>query len=768
MATRKNEIEILLKARDEASKVIASFNASLGDLVKAGSAAAVGFAAVDAAADSVRNLTVFLKDSVRAALEAQDAQNRLGSAVELSGRSWSAVSGSVNKYLQEIQRTTRFSDEQAAEALQRLITFTGDYESALRALPVTLDLAARLHLDLETASKAVGVAIEGNATALARYGIRLDDATKEALKTANASERVELVIKALGERMAGSAAADAKTLSGQLAILSNLSGEVKEQVGAFFVEVGDKSGVVKDLAGLAGDVAKALEDFRKSAAGKFVIDVAVLGIEDVRATVKLIDLIVQALPEVAAEAARLAGAGEGTAQVIKAMLSPAPVDTFKQEMLDLSDVIENEITKAAEKAGKALDNLSKKPLTFFQQMQQQAAAAAEALQNELAKRLSNANALLPAPFSPQQLVPIVEQLAKLGVDAREAFFTAFSQGEAPADIFAGLKEQLDGVKDAVDFLPPDFAEQLKALDDMVAGLAEASDFTLKLGEDTAAVLGPLNENYASMDAAISAIAEAQELAARTGIEWTDAMSDAATQALTTAAANQLLSQAIFNAAQAAGNAVASHKSAAAAVKAAVLDAIADILRGLAKSELVKALAALAEYNYGGAALHFAAAAAAAAAAGYVHGLAARQEDKGTGKAARGGIVAGTDIGDVHPFLLEAGEAVIPRSLTKLILGGQAAIVATKSLEAIGRAGAGFRPSAAREMRLHDSIASGARAVGVRATTAAAGSVTRNLNLSNTFNAVRADIDTEQLVEDITELVERRGYRLVASRFAGTP
>jgi hypothetical protein len=233
-----------------------------------------GYFAVERVMDAVRGQIV---ETFQAALESENAFLRLQSAVELSGKSWAGAEKPLREYFDTIQQTTRFSDEDAAETLQRLIIFTGDYETALKALPTVLDLAARLHVNLDVAAKIIGVAIEGNTAALARYGVRLDDTTKELLKHADQTARTEIIIDALGKKMRGSAAADAVSLQGQLAILRNNFGEVREQAGLFALDLVKNSDAAGGFTSQLVLLQQAIGSLRESSPLEIPIEVTGIG-----------------------------------------------------------------------------------------------------------------------------------------------------------------------------------------------------------------------------------------------------------------------------------------------------------------------------------------------------------------------------------------------------------------------------------------------------------------------------------------------------------
>src|SRR5262245_46706259 len=118
----RNEIDIVLKARDEASKLLQEFAGPAGPLVKLGAAAGavvVGFEGLRRAAGEAFS---FLKESVSFAIEAEETMHRLETTVNLSGSSFEALKGPIGEALESVSRFSRFARDDAAKALQ-VLTF---------------------------------------------------------------------------------------------------------------------------------------------------------------------------------------------------------------------------------------------------------------------------------------------------------------------------------------------------------------------------------------------------------------------------------------------------------------------------------------------------------------------------------------------------------------------------------------------------------------------------------------------------------------------
>ena len=94
--------------------------------------------------------------TIGASIRQEQIFRRLQTAVELTGKSYSDVKKEIDATFTSLQNLTEFGDTDSARVLTTLIQLTGDYETALSALPLTLDLAATGLFDAATAAKMMG------------------------------------------------------------------------------------------------------------------------------------------------------------------------------------------------------------------------------------------------------------------------------------------------------------------------------------------------------------------------------------------------------------------------------------------------------------------------------------------------------------------------------------------------------------------------------------------------------------------------------------
>lgn len=187
-------------------------------------AAGVTFAAAAASA------TYFAADSVRAFAEAEQSQAKLTDAYARFKKLGDFPIERLREYNAALQRKTRYDDDDIAASQARLAAFDLTGKQLRRITPLVLDYATATGSDLESSSTSIGKALLGNTRALKALGINYTS-------TGDAAKDYDAVLGLIQEKVGGKAFADAKTAAGQLDILRNQFGELKETVGSALVPV---------------------------------------------------------------------------------------------------------------------------------------------------------------------------------------------------------------------------------------------------------------------------------------------------------------------------------------------------------------------------------------------------------------------------------------------------------------------------------------------------------------------------------------------------
>ncbi len=142
---------------------------------------------------------------------------------------------------EQMQNLTTYSKDQVLSTENLLLTFTGISKDIFpQTTTAVLDVATAMHEDLQSAAIQVGKALQDPSTGMAqlhRIGV---DFTKEQIAQAKAMQATgniagaqALILKELGTEFGGSATAQAKTFTGQMAQLKNVFQDIQISIGGF-------------------------------------------------------------------------------------------------------------------------------------------------------------------------------------------------------------------------------------------------------------------------------------------------------------------------------------------------------------------------------------------------------------------------------------------------------------------------------------------------------------------------------------------------------
>jgi hypothetical protein len=174
-------------------------------------------------------LTGFVSSSVAAFTEAEASQVRLVAALRQQGMAVPSVIKAYNDLADGLAQTSTATDEAIRNSERLLVQIGGVMPDQMRkATQASLDLAAGLGVDLETATMLVAKAAAGHTETLGRYGITVSDA---ALRT----QGFDAVLGAVNRQFGGSAAADLDTYGGKVKQLAKTWNEIQEAVGGLIV-----------------------------------------------------------------------------------------------------------------------------------------------------------------------------------------------------------------------------------------------------------------------------------------------------------------------------------------------------------------------------------------------------------------------------------------------------------------------------------------------------------------------------------------------------
>ncbi len=207
---KSSEATLLLLIKTAGEEVLSKTGDALKEL---GKLAVTAYAAANAAAAA----------SIHAYREQELATNSLNQALINQGIYSKGLSDKYQDMAQALQKTTTYADEAIVSAQAQLQKYLGQTEVTKDLTKATLDFAAAMHMDLDSAATVVGKSIGTATNALGRYGITMDEATPK-------TEKLNEVIRGLNSRFGGQAEAAAAGL-GSLTQMKNAMGDIMEVAG---------------------------------------------------------------------------------------------------------------------------------------------------------------------------------------------------------------------------------------------------------------------------------------------------------------------------------------------------------------------------------------------------------------------------------------------------------------------------------------------------------------------------------------------------------
>ena len=213
MAATSTQLNILIKAKDVASRTIKGTTTSLGRLnsaiAKHQAKFAIGAAAIAAG----------LAKMASEAREQRKTQDILANSLENVGKSYEELGPGIEDTLQSMQDMTGVSDEDLREALSKLVTGLGDVDLAMEALPAVMDMAALSGKKVGKVANTLIPAFKGATNTVSALGIVYE-------KTEGPAERIAKVMDMVG----GAAEAGSDPVARMKTTLFDMAQSIGEQV----------------------------------------------------------------------------------------------------------------------------------------------------------------------------------------------------------------------------------------------------------------------------------------------------------------------------------------------------------------------------------------------------------------------------------------------------------------------------------------------------------------------------------------------------------
>jgi len=178
-------------------------------------------------------------------------------AQNMGAKEASEATTAFNDFASAISEVTVYEDDAIIAAGRLMEAITGVSEQGLeRATMAAMDFASATGGNLKEAMEAMSMASEGSRNMFKKYGIEVDE-------TATKAEKLEQITKGLQDRFGGFAEKEGKTIVGQLKILENQYGNLKEQIGEFLafnvLTAGGEKGILSSIVSGASDGIKLVE-----------------------------------------------------------------------------------------------------------------------------------------------------------------------------------------------------------------------------------------------------------------------------------------------------------------------------------------------------------------------------------------------------------------------------------------------------------------------------------------------------------------------------
>jgi len=238
---------------------------------------------------AVAGFVLMTKRMINAFMEQERAELQLANAMKLAGDYTKEAHADMVKYAGALQMVTRYGDETILSAMNLLSTYRLQGDTLKWATARALDFTSAMGtmgMDISTAARYMGMAMQGNIEVLGRYIPQLRQSTNEKLKDMSATEKVTYFMKLMNEQFGGRAQMEMESYGAQLARIKNFLGDVQETI---------IKGLIAAFLGLQVETKNADEAFRRFALNmvdaSYAITLAIKTIIDVfRLFVQMLDV----------------------------------------------------------------------------------------------------------------------------------------------------------------------------------------------------------------------------------------------------------------------------------------------------------------------------------------------------------------------------------------------------------------------------------------------------------------------------------------------
>jgi hypothetical protein len=185
-----------------------------------------GFQIVSSA---VSKLVASFDESIKAAIDQENAINELNVALKGAGVTSKLISQEIQIFASELSKTTTFADEVTTSAAAMYITLTKSTVGVKEATIAAQNLSAQFGIDLNEAMRKIVKSGEDGGLALKKMGIEIQ-------KGATDSETLANAISKINGELSGVAASKINTYEGAIKQAKNAWGELLENIGNYIIK----------------------------------------------------------------------------------------------------------------------------------------------------------------------------------------------------------------------------------------------------------------------------------------------------------------------------------------------------------------------------------------------------------------------------------------------------------------------------------------------------------------------------------------------------
>ncbi len=217
-----------------------------------------GFIMFNQAMEVAKKAADKMREFTEANRAQQEAEAKLAQVMRNTMGASNNEIASIKELASAQQKLGVIGDEVQLAGAQELGTYLSKADSLKKLMPVMNDMLAQqygLNASQEQATQIasmMGKVMDGQVGALSRYGYKFDEAQEKLLKYGTEEERVATLAEVIGQSVGGMNESLATIPEGRLQQVANKMGDIKERVGAIWVQIQTKLLPVMDvLIGLA-------------------------------------------------------------------------------------------------------------------------------------------------------------------------------------------------------------------------------------------------------------------------------------------------------------------------------------------------------------------------------------------------------------------------------------------------------------------------------------------------------------------------------------